>query len=107
MKKAAAERKTTTPKKPELERMMEAQAARSRFFGATMNMGWRLAITVVVPIVAGVKLDERFNTSPSLTLVGLFIAATAGCMAVWGTVKEVNKEQEDSAKKVKGRQKRA
>lgn len=96
MTKAAAKSSTTTePATDKLDQYAEdlnAQA-RSQFMGATLNMGWRLAITVVVPLVAGVKLDEHFHSSPSLTILGLMIAVVAGCVAVWSTVKEVNKEQ--------------
>ncbi len=65
--------------------------------GSTLNMGWRLAVTVVIPIVAGVKIDDHFHTSPSYTLVGLMLAAVAGSAAVWTTIKQVNKEQADEA----------
>lgn len=99
---------TTTPAQDELDKYMSGINAKQQFLGATMNMGWRLAITVVVPIVAGVKLDERFHTSPSYTLLGLMLAATAGCAAVWGTIKEVNQQQaEEDNKKTKRSVKRA
>lgn len=94
MGKAAAKRKlTTTPARDELDEYMLRVNAKQQFIGATVNMGWRLAVTVVIPIVIGVKADERFNSSPSYTLTGLIIAATAGCVAVWSSVKEVNREQ--------------
>jgi F0F1-type ATP synthase assembly protein I len=87
-----------------VEQKLAAQIAKRQFLAATSNMGWRLAMTVVIPIVAGVKIDEHFNTSPSFTLLGLMIAATAGCAAVWATVKEVSREQaEDESEKPKGR----
>ena len=98
MGKAAAKRVTTTvdPVEQEIDKASRALAGQ-KFMGATLNMGWRLAITVVVPIVAGVKIDEHYNSSPSYTLVGLMLAAAAGCAAVWSTIKEVNKEQAEEA----------
>jgi len=113
MKQKAAKRETTpVPIDDELSHFAEDQvgAAKRQFVGATMNMGVRLAVTVVVPIVVGVKLDEHFRTSPSFTLLGIMIATVAGCVAVWSTIKEVNKEQaeeEASTQKTKGRVKRA
>ena len=95
MGKAAAKRQTTTAK-PLVDQRMEQFAsatAKQQFLGATMNMGWRLAITVVIPLVAGVKLDDHFHTAPSWTLLGLFVAAAAGCSAVWKTIQEVNAAQ--------------
>lgn len=102
MGKAAAKRVTTTvdPVDAKIEQASKALAAQA-FMGATLNMGWRLAITVVIPIVGGVKIDEHFHTSPSYTLVGLMLAAVAGSAAVWTTIKQVNKEQADEEKLAK------
>jgi len=99
MGKAAAKKVTTTvePVIDEIDKATRA-LARQKFMGATLNMGWRLAITVVIPIVGGVKIDERFHSSPSYTLVGLMLASVAGCIVVWQTVKEVNKEQAEDEK---------
>lgn len=90
MRKAAAK---TTTELEDVEQSIIAETAKRQFIWATANLGGRLAITVVVPIVAGVKLDEHFHSAPSLTLGGFFIAVAAGCAAVWSTVKEVNAAQ--------------
>lgn len=102
MKKAAAQRdETTTVAQDELDAKLQKfnTSAQKQFFGATFTLGWRLAITVLVPLVGGIKLDQHFHSSPSYTLAGFMIAAAAGAAAVWSTVKEVNKEQEDEANK--------
>ena len=101
MKKAAAQRdETTTVARDELDAKLEKLnvSAQKQFFGATFTLGWRLAITVLVPLIAGIKLDQHFHSSPSYTLAGFMIAVAAGAAAVWATVKEVNKEQEQEAK---------
>lgn len=96
MGKAAAKRgMTTTPATDELDTRLAEINARALFVGATVNLGWRLAITVVVPLVAGVKLDDRFGTEPWLTLAGLTLAVFAGTAAVWATVKEANAKVAD------------
>lgn len=100
MKRAAAQRdETTTVARDELDEQLQSINARAsqQFFGATFTLGWRLAITVLVPLIVGIKLDEHFHSSPSYTLAGFMIAAAAGAAAVWATVKEVNKEQADQA----------
>jgi F0F1-type ATP synthase assembly protein I len=94
MTNAANTKKTTSG--DDLEKQLKILQAKQQFLGATMGMGWRLAVTVVVPIVLGVKLDEHFKSSPSLTLAGLFLAAGAGSMAVWSTIKEVNEAQAEA-----------
>jgi predicted F0F1-ATPase subunit len=98
----AAPRKTTTDQlvvDDKVEKLAASLTAKQQFMGSTLNMGWRLAFTVVVPIVGGVKLDDHFHSTPSWTITGLFLATAAGCAAVWATVKEVNKEQAEDAKK--------
>lgn len=100
MRKAAG--KTTNV--DNVEQNLAALAAKRQFLAATSNMGWRLALTVVIPIVGGVKIDEHFKTSPSFTLLGLMFAAAAGSAAVWATVKQVTREQaEDESQKSKRR----
>jgi predicted F0F1-ATPase subunit len=84
-----------------IDDMLLKQAAKTQFFTSTANLSWRLAITVVIPLVAGVKLDEKLQSSPSWTLTGIFIAVAAGCAAVWATVKEVNKEQAETEARIK------
>ena len=80
----------------DMERNIIALSAKRQFLAATTNMGFRLAVTVVIPIVAGVKIDERYNTAPSFSLLGMMIAATAGCAAVWTTIRQVNQQQAET-----------
>lgn len=77
------------------------------FIGAALNLSWRLAFTVLVPIAIGISLDNKFNSSPSYTLTGFMLAIVAGCVAVWSTVKEVNILQAnyDSSSKISRRRK--
>ncbi len=106
MKKAAASKKTTTPVEDELQEVLDAQVAKSQLFGATLNLSWRLALTVLIPVIIGVKLDQKFNTSPSFVLTGFMLAVFGASMTIWSTVKEVNKLQAEEDNKDK-REKRA
>ncbi|MBI1856746.1 AtpZ/AtpI family protein [Candidatus Saccharibacteria bacterium] len=102
MNKAAAKRgMTTTVAKNEVQELINAQVARSMFVSATANMGFRLAVTVIIPIVVGVKADAYLHSSPSWTLTGLFLAAGMGSLAVWNTIKDINKQTEDKQKQQK------
>jgi F0F1-type ATP synthase assembly protein I len=98
MGKAAAKAVTTTidPVDAKIEQATSSLVAKQQFISSTFNMGWRLAITVVIPIVIGVKIDEHFKTAPAFTLLGLMLAVVAGSAAVWTTIKAVNKEQAES-----------
>jgi hypothetical protein len=94
MKKAAAKRDmTTTATQSEIDRYEAIMTAKQQFVGAAMDMGWRLALTVVIPVIVGVKLDDRFHTTPSYTLTALFIAVGGASVVIWQTIKQVNKEQ--------------
>lgn len=94
MRRAAA-KTTKVASLDRIEQDLATMAAKRQFLAASANMGWRLALTVVIPIVGGVKLDDHFKTAPSFTLLGLMLAAVAGCMAVWATIKEINREQSE------------
>ncbi len=103
MKRGAAKPKTTTVD-DDLQQMMDAQVAKTQFVGATINLSWRLALTVLIPVVGGIKLDDKFDTAPSFALTGLMLASVGACVAIWSTVKEVNQLQAEEAKK--GKQKK-
>lgn len=55
----------------------QAKASRSILVAATLDMSWRLAIAVLVPIIGGFELDQHLNTTPALTIIG-FLLAMAG-----------------------------
>ena len=88
-----------------MEQFAAATAAKQQFLAATMNMSWRLAVTIVVPVVGGVKLDDHFHSAPSWTITGLFIAVAAGSSAVWSTIKQVNKQQAEEDTNLKSKEK--
>ncbi len=37
-------------------------------------MGWQLAVIVLVPIITGYLLDQRFGSTPLWTLIGVVLA---------------------------------
>ena len=97
MGKSAASRKTASAQDG-VEQYIDVLEAKQQFIGATLNLSWRLALTVLIPIIGGLSLDKRFDTSPSYTITGFMLAVVCGCMAVWATVKEVNQLQADEDK---------
>ncbi len=105
MSKAAAKKTTTVD--DELQQMLDSQASKVQFFGATLNLSWRLALTVLIPIFIGLKIDDKFNTKPSFVLLGFMVAVAGSCYTIWTTVNEVNQLQAEQGKEKKGRNKRA
>jgi F0F1-type ATP synthase assembly protein I len=103
MKKGAAKSKgtTTDAEVDDIQQLMNYASAKQLFIGTTLNMSWRLALTVLIPTVAGVQLDRRFDSAPSLTLAGFFLAVAGAFMVVASTVKEVNELQQAEDKKNK------
>ncbi|MBA2279583.1 AtpZ/AtpI family protein [Candidatus Saccharibacteria bacterium] len=82
--------------------------ARSQLVAASLNMGWQLALTVLIPLFIGVKLDQRFDTSPSLTLTALFIAIAGSAVLITRTFKDMSQQQAlvDAANKTKRKTKK-
>lgn len=79
-----------------VESVVNSLDARRLFIGTTINLSWRLALTVLIPLIGGVQLDKRFESSPLYTFIGLFLAFAFGAAAVWVTVKEVDALQHTS-----------
>jgi F0F1-type ATP synthase assembly protein I len=52
-----------------------------------LDMSWRLAIVVLLPIVGGVKLDEVLGTTPLLALLGIIIGTIGVAYVMWRTYK--------------------
>lgn len=78
---------------------MAVLSARKDFINATLNMGWQLAFTILVPVFIGAKLDDKFNSSPSYTLAALFIAIGFAGAVVARTLKQITKEQATTKEK--------
>ena len=56
-----------------------------------LNMSWQLAVVVLVPVIGGVALDKKLNTSPVLLLMGLAVALLGSIAVMWRTLQAANK----------------
>lgn len=56
------------------------------------EFGGLIAIPVVVFVLVGRWLDERWGTKPWMTVVGFLVAAAISALMVWRRTKEVAKE---------------
>ena len=72
-----------------VERLAQIADAKQQFMDAALNMGWQLAVTIIVPVFIGVQLDDRYHTSPSWTLAALFLAVAMSCGVVWKALHSV------------------
>lgn len=67
------------------------------FVGATLDMSWRLAVVVLVPIIGGNALDQKLGFSPILLISG-FVLAFAGVIVVMRqTLHTINEATKDGA----------
>src|SRR5580704_15884074 len=60
------------------------------FVGAALDMSWRLAIVVLLPIVFGAELDKALGVS-YLLFVGLALALVGTVLVMWRTVQVANR----------------
>lgn len=59
----------------------------SVFISMALDMSWRLALVVLVPVIGGFKLDEVFNTSPLLVILGFLLAMGGMALVMWRTLR--------------------
>jgi F0F1-type ATP synthase assembly protein I len=66
-----------------------------------MDMSWRLAAAVLVPIIGGFELDSRLGTTPLLTVIGFVAAMVAAGLVMRRTLQVANKMPVPKAPSVK------
>ncbi|MEK7594911.1 MAG: AtpZ/AtpI family protein [Patescibacteria group bacterium] len=94
MTKTTAPRKTPSPAetaKPHTAVGAKSGNPTSVFIGAALDMSWRLAVVVLVPIIGGFELDKALDMTPLLTIVGFLIAMVGMGLVMWRTLQEANK----------------
>jgi len=78
-------------------RRMKARktADRSIWFGVGMFgvVGWTVAITTILGIVAGIWLDGKYESSYSWTLTLMFVGLLIGCLNAWYWIKKETGEE--------------
>lgn len=72
----------------------------SVFVGMALDMSWRLAVAVLVPIIGGFELDSHLGTTPLLTVAGFVLAIAAAVLVMRQTLQTANKLPVPKAKSV-------
>jgi F0F1-type ATP synthase assembly protein I len=62
----------------------------SVFISMALDMSWRLALVVLIPIVGGFKLDSTLDTTPVLTITGFVLAMAGMGLVFWSTLQKAN-----------------
>lgn len=94
MKQAAAH--TTT--NPHIGKTSDKHASKNdqapdpkrAFVTTALDMSWKLAIVVLVPVLAGVQLDKMFGTS-FITFIGLALAFAGSGVVMWRAMQAANR----------------
>jgi F0F1-type ATP synthase assembly protein I len=93
MTKTIAPKKTPSPAdsvKPRAKVGKSINTPSAVFIGAALDMSWRLAIAVLVPIIGGYELDQRLHTTPLLTILGFVLAMGGMTLVMWQTLQAAN-----------------
>lgn len=62
----------------------------SAFVSMALDMSWRLAIVVLVPIIGGFQLDQHLHDTPLLTICGFLIAMAGTGIVMWQVLQTSN-----------------
>lgn len=77
------------------------EEAKSVFVGMALDMSWRLALVVLIPIIGGFELDSKLGTTPLLTVVGFMLAMVGFGLVLWRTTQVADQMPVPAAKQEK------
>lgn len=78
----------------EVDRLAAAVVAKQQFVTSAVDMGWRLALVVIIPVFIGTWLDNRYNSEPSYTLASLFLATGGAVWVIFSTIKQIQSKKD-------------
>ncbi|HSX30893.1 MAG TPA: hypothetical protein VLE99_03165 [Candidatus Saccharimonadales bacterium] len=62
-----------------------------QFVALALDMSWKLAVVVLVPVLGGVGLDKAIGVKYAYLLIGLAVAAMGTAVVLWQTLQTANK----------------
>ncbi len=72
-----------------LKTVFSQDQAKQMFLRESLDMTWRLAMVVLIPIIAGYELDKLLKTLPLFTMIGLVIAMVSCYLVVMKSLKRL------------------
>jgi hypothetical protein len=73
----------TKPETPHPAPVQIPTAEQQLFVGTLLTLSWQLLIVVVLPLVGGHFMDDRYNTTPLYTLLGLGLALSLAALVTY------------------------
>ncbi len=77
--------------------------ASSVFISTALDMSWRLAIVVIIPIVIGALLDDHYKVGALYLIIGLVLALVLAVLVVYQSYQEANKLTSEMLKGLRGK----
>lgn len=101
MKQTNAPKTTPSPtqEQPAHDQVGNSNSPSAVFVSMALDMSWRLAIVVLVPIIGGFELDKKLDMTPLLTIVGFLLAMVGTGLVMWRTLQV--SQNVSTSKKVK------
>ncbi len=57
-----------------------------------MDTTWRVALPILLFTLTGIHFDKQYGTSPTLTLIGLFLSLATSTLLVYRQIKQLYPE---------------
>ena len=71
--------------------MDKTKSSSGIFISMAIDMSWRLAVAVLVPVIGGIELDKALNTTPAFTIAGFALAMIGISVVLWRTLQVANR----------------
>jgi len=72
-----------------------AKKAKRLFFVGLLDISWRLAAAIIVPVILGAWLDNRLGGGDFFVLAGVLLGAIFAGVVIYQQVKKLNREIRD------------
>lgn len=92
MKQTKAPKLTPSPSRRDKSGAVAGNVkASSVFVSMALDMSWRLAVVVIIPIVIGATIDDHYKVGALYLIIGLVLALALAILVVYQSYQEANK----------------
>ncbi len=84
MTQKAAAKPTTTDE--------SVQKAKRLFFTGLLDLSWRLALAILIPMLSGAFIDNKFDSGSVFTIAGMIIGFILSVWLIKSVVAKISKE---------------
>lgn len=71
---------------------IKAKKAKRLFFVGLIDLSWRLAAAIIVPVVFGAFLDKKFDNDSFFTIIGLVIGFGLSAWIIYAVATKLQKK---------------